>query len=66
MRLQTINKKEREYMKKKTSNLYFLISKSGNIIRCCTDLDDIKKYREKLKSQGFETKIYFSNCEEVS
>ena len=52
-------------MKKKTSVLYFLITKSGNIIRCGTDIDDIKKYREKLKSQGFDTKIYFSNCEEV-
>lgn len=53
-------------MKKKTSVLYFLITKSGNIIRCGTDIEDIKKYREKLKSQGFDTKIYFSNCEEVS
>lgn len=52
--------------KKEKAILYFLVSKTGNIIRCGTDLDDIKKYREKLKSQGFETKIYFSNCEEVS
>lgn len=54
-------------MKKKGKTaLYFLVSKTGNIIRCCTDLGDIKKYKEKLKSQGFETKIYFSDCEEVS
>lgn len=53
-------------MKKKSINLYFLISKTGNIVRCSTDIEEVKKYKEKLKSQGFETKIYFSDCLEVS